>query len=95
MIVAGQRLSIVVATKAVAFRRGHDGLAATVPNELGLAHLLEKSWPTEALLVQITVAKFCDFNPLNRQSVAMARNGAPIDRADMSDWMGRTWPAKL
>ena len=54
------------------------------------AHLLENSWPTEALLAQITVAKFCDFNPLNRQSVAMARNGAPIDRAVLSDWMGRT-----
>jgi transposase len=54
------------------------------------AHLLKNSWPTEALLAQITVAKFCDFNPLNRQSVAMARNGAPIDRAVLSDWMGRT-----
>jgi transposase len=54
------------------------------------AHLLENSWPTEALLAQITAAKFCDFNPLNRQSVAMARNGAPIDRAVLSDWMGRT-----
>ena len=54
------------------------------------AHLLENSWPTEALLAHITVAKFCDFNPLNRQSVAMARNGAPIDRAVLSDWMGRT-----
>ena len=54
------------------------------------AHLLENSWPTEALLAQITVAKFCDFNPLNRQAVAMARNGAPIDRAVLSDWMGRT-----
>ena len=54
------------------------------------AHLLENSWPTDALLAHITVAKFCDFNPLNRQSVAMARNGAPIDRAVLSDWMGRT-----
>jgi transposase len=36
------------------------------------------------------VAKFSDFNPLNRQAVAMARNGAPIDRAVLSDWTGRT-----
>lgn len=36
MIVAGQRLPIVIATKPVDFRRGHDGLAATVQNELGL-----------------------------------------------------------
>jgi hypothetical protein len=54
------------------------------------AYLLENSWPTDALLAQISMAKFCDFNPLNRQSVAMARNGAPIDRAVLSDWMGRT-----
>lgn len=36
VIVAGQRLPIVIATKPVDFRRGHDGLAATVQNELGL-----------------------------------------------------------
>lgn len=36
MIVAGQRLPIVIATKPVDFRRGHDGLAATVQNELEL-----------------------------------------------------------
>lgn len=36
MIIAGQRLPIVIATRPVDFRRGHDGLAATVQNELGL-----------------------------------------------------------
>lgn len=36
MIIPGQRLPIVVATRPVDFRRGHDGLAATVQNELGL-----------------------------------------------------------
>ena len=36
MIIAGQRLPIVIATGPVDFRRGHDGLAATVQNELGL-----------------------------------------------------------
>lgn len=36
MIVAGQRLPIVIATRPVDFRRGHDGLAAAVQNELGL-----------------------------------------------------------
>ncbi|WP_397541384.1 IS66 family insertion sequence element accessory protein TnpB [Roseovarius salis] len=36
MIVPGQRMPIVVATRPVDFRRGHDGLAATVQNELGL-----------------------------------------------------------
>ena len=36
MIVAGQRLPIVIATKPIDFRRGHDGLAAKGQNELGL-----------------------------------------------------------
>jgi hypothetical protein len=36
MIVPGQRMPIVIATRPVDFRRGHDGLAATVQNELGL-----------------------------------------------------------
>ena len=36
MIVPAQHVRIVVATKPVDFRRGHDGLAATVQRELGL-----------------------------------------------------------
>lgn len=36
MIVPAQRMPIVIATRPVDFRRGHDGLAATVQNELGL-----------------------------------------------------------
>jgi transposase len=36
VIIPGQRLPIVIAIRPVDFRRGHDGLAATVQNELGL-----------------------------------------------------------
>ena len=37
MIVAGSGLKVVVATRAVDFRKGHDGgLAAVVEHELGL-----------------------------------------------------------
>ena len=36
MITTGQRMPIVIATEPVGFRRGHDGLAATVQRELGL-----------------------------------------------------------
>ncbi len=36
MIVPGQRMPIVIALRPVDFRRGHDGLAATVQAELGL-----------------------------------------------------------
>lgn len=85
-VIPAQYQVIVTVRPKYACPKGRAGVVqAKAP-----AHLLENSWPTEALLAQITVAKFCDFNPLNRQSVAMARNGAPIDRAVLSDWMGRT-----
>jgi transposase len=54
------------------------------------AHLLEGSWPTEALLAQIAVSKHSEHMPLNRQAVVMARHGVPIDRSVLADWMGRT-----
>ncbi|QCI99241.1 IS66 family transposase [Agrobacterium larrymoorei] len=54
------------------------------------AHLLETSWPTEALLAEIAVAKHSEHMPLNRQAEVMARHGVPIDRTVLSDWMGRT-----
>jgi transposase len=36
MIVPGQHVKIVIATRPVDFRKGHDGLAALVQNELHL-----------------------------------------------------------
>jgi len=54
------------------------------------AHLLEGSWPTEALLAQIAVAKHSEHTALNRQAVVMARLGVPIERSVLADWMGRT-----
>ena len=54
------------------------------------AHLLEGSWPTEALLAQIAVSKHSEHMPLNRQAVVLARHGVPIDRSVLADWMGRT-----
>lgn len=36
MIVPGQAVKILIATKPVDFRKGHDGLAAVVEKELGL-----------------------------------------------------------
>ena len=41
------------------------------------AHLLEGSWPTEALLAHVAVAKHAEHMPLNRQAVVMARLGVP------------------
>jgi transposase len=57
------------------------------------AHLLEGSWPTEALLAQIAVSKHSEHMPLNRQATVMARHGVPIDRTVLADWMGRTGAA--
>ena len=54
------------------------------------AHLLEGSWPTEALIAHIALAKHSEHMPLNRQAVVMARPGVPIDRSVLADWMGRT-----
>jgi len=54
------------------------------------AHLLEGSWPTEALLAHVALAKYSEHMPLNRQAVVMARLGVPIDRSVLADWMGRT-----
>ena len=36
MIVPAQAVRVVIATKPVDFRKGHDGLAALAQNELGL-----------------------------------------------------------
>lgn len=57
------------------------------------AHLLEGSWPTEALLAQVAVSKHSEHMPLNRQATVMARHGVPIDRTVLADWMGRTGAA--
>ena len=54
------------------------------------AHLREGSWPTEALLAQIAVAKHSEHLAPNRQAVVMARRGVPIERSVLADWMGRT-----
>ena len=44
--------------------------------------------PTEALLAQVAVSKYNDGLPLYRQ--ILERDGVHLDRATLSDWMGRT-----
>jgi transposase len=80
---------IVTVRPRYACPKGRTGvLQAKAP-----AHLLEGSWPTEALLAQVAVSKHSEYMPLNRQSVVMARHGVPIDRSVLADWMGRTGAA--
>jgi transposase len=77
---------IVTVRPRYACPRGRAGVVqAAAP-----AYLLEGSWPTEALLAHIAVAKHSEHMPLNRQAVVMARHGVPIDRSVLADWMGRT-----
>ena len=81
------RYQVVVAVRPrYACPKGRTGVVqAKAP-----AHLLEGSWPTEALLAQIAVSKHSEHMPLNRQAMVMARHGVPIDRSVLADWMGRT-----
>lgn len=81
------RYQVIVTVRArYACPKGRAGVVqARAP-----AHLLEGSWPTEALLAQIAVSKHSEHMPLNRQAVVMARHGVPIERSVLADWMGRT-----
>jgi transposase len=50
---------------------------------------IERGRPGPGLLAHIAIAKFCDHQPLHRQSVIYAREGVELDRATMADWMGK------
>ena len=54
------------------------------------AHLLEGSWPTEAILAWIAMSEHAEHMPLNGQAVVMALLGVPIERSVLANWMGRT-----
>jgi transposase len=46
--------------------------------------------PTEGLLAHVVVSKYNDGLPLYRQAQILERDGIHLDRATLSDWMGRT-----
>jgi transposase len=50
---------------------------------------IERALPGPKLLAHVVVAKFCDHQPLYRQSDIYARCGLELDRATMAEWMGR------
>lgn len=52
---------------------------------------------TEALLAHVVVSKYCDHQPLNRQSEILARQGIKLDRSTLCNWVGRVcwWLAPL
>ena len=53
------------------------------------AHVVAGGLPTEALLVQVLVAKYGDGLPLHRQCQILARQGIQLDRATLCDWVGQ------
>jgi transposase len=85
-VVPAQYRVIVTFRPKYACPKGRAG----VPQAKAPAHLLEGSWPTEAMLALVAVAKHSEHMPLNRQAVVMARHGFPVDRSVLADWMGRT-----
>jgi transposase len=50
---------------------------------------IERGLPGPGLLAHIAISKFCDHQPLHRQSEMYAREGIDLDRALMADWMGK------
>jgi transposase len=50
---------------------------------------IERGLPGPGLLAHIAISKFCDHQPLHRQSAIYAREGVELDRALMADWMGK------
>ena len=50
---------------------------------------IERGLPGPGLLAHIAISKFCDHQPLHRQSEMYAREGIELDRALMADWMGK------
>jgi transposase len=50
---------------------------------------IERGWPGPGLIAHVVVAKFCDHQPLHRQSGIYAREGVELDRATLADWVGQ------
>lgn len=53
------------------------------------AHVVPGGLPTEALVADVLINKYCDHLPLYRQSKILARQGIEISRATLANWVGR------
>ena len=51
---------------------------------------IEKGLPGAGLVAHIITAKFCDHQPLYRQSEAYAREQVPLARSTMGGWLGES-----
>jgi len=52
------------------------------------AFLVPKGLPTDALAIQVLIAKYADHLPLYRQSAIAARQGVHLPRSTLCDWVG-------
>jgi transposase len=52
-------------------------------------HVVPGGLPTEALIADVLINKYCDHLPLYRQSKIFARQGIEISRATLANWVGR------
>jgi transposase len=52
------------------------------------AFLVEKGIPTDALAIQVFIAKYADHLPLYRQSAIAARQGITLPRSTLCGWIG-------
>jgi transposase len=50
---------------------------------------IEKGLPGPGLLAQVAVSKYADHLPLHRQTQIFTRQGVPLSRQTLCDWMGR------
>jgi transposase len=53
------------------------------------ARLIEGGLPTEAMVAHVLVSKYADHLPLYRQAQIYERQGIPLDRSTLADWVGR------
>ena len=51
--------------------------------------LIEGGIPTEDTVAHVLVAKYADHLPLYRQAQIYARQGVPLDRSTLADWVGK------
>ena len=84
-IIPAQHRVMVTIRPRYACRCCSDGVRqASAP-----AHVVPGGLPTEALIADVLINKYCDHLPLYRQSKIFARQGIEISRATMANWVGR------
>jgi Transposase IS66 family len=78
MIFASNRVRIMVATKPIDFRKGHDGLARDGEERAA-----------QRCATGPSNAPRADHLPVCRQAQSCNREGVDLDRSTLADWVGR------